>query len=661
MDGITTAKRRVPEATNIASTRSRFGVALESVSVSAVTNRTVYDALGRVIASIDGRGNATRTEYDPLGLRAVSFDGAGNPTRYAYDRFGNLAAVTNALGHATVYEYDLRGRNTYEGGATYPVRYTYDVFGNKTTMMTYRDESLGYDAMGRQREASDAAGVTTFAYDDFGSLTNETVIGVAGTNVIERFYDAYGRSLGYSLNGERRTTLLYEPDKGRISSMLAAGSTNEFRWSYLPGSDLKETLVYPNGDVVLWEYESKRDLLTLVSNSMHSTYRYTYDAAGRRVSKNDEQYGYNVRNELILATNIVTGAEFAYCYDDIGNRLWSREFGTNTTYAANCLNQYTNILRGGVVEHPAFDVDGNQTDITTSTGRWLVEYNGENRPVRWTRPADGTAIEMSYDRMGRRVCSGSETFVYDGYLNIVNTIWDPTEPVATRPLVRLSGDDNLYYYFHDGNKNVTDIVDGISKHYDYSPFGVMGSVIMAVMNPWCFSSEHFDQATDATYYNYRYYDMRTGRWSGRDPIEEFGGINVYGFTAPIFATDALGLKKCRSNSQRSGYEPTVNGCGAKGGASYPNSYFGLVDFTSCCNDHDRCYGTCASDKGACDSGLEDCMSNACDRYFTLPIAWHERAACKAMAWVYGLAVSLGGGDAYESAQDEACDEDCCDD
>ena len=55
------------------------------------------------------------------------------------------------------------------------------------------------------------------------------------------------------------------------------------------------------------------------------------------------------------------------------------------------------------------------------------------------------------------------------------------------------------------------------------------------------------------------------------------------------------------------------------------------------------------------------MSNACDRYFTLPIAWHERAACKAMAWGYGLAVSLGGGDAYESAQDEACDEDCCDD
>ena len=420
-----TSSQIVPYAVNRLFTFSRYGNAVMNVSVSAVTNTYAYDPLGRQIAKIDGRGNTTRTEYDAAGRKSAEIDALGNRTTYAYDQYGNLAAVTNPLGNAVVYEYDIRGRKTYEGGATYPVRYTYDVFGNKTTMMTYRDESLGtdsgdvttwhydeasncmtnkvyadgigpkyeydakgnltkrtwargvetfyaydgwgsltntsysdstptislaYDTMGRQREAHDAAGVTTFAYDDFGSLTNETVIGVAGTNVIERFYDAYGRSLGYSLNGERRTTLSYEPDKGRISSMLAAGSTNEFRWSYLPGSDLKETLVYPNGDVVRWEYDPKRDLLTLVSNSTHSTYRYTYDAAGRRISKNDEQYGYNDRNELILATNIVTGVEFAYCYDDIGNRLWSREFGTNTTYAANNLNQYTEIVRGGVTE-----------------------------------------------------------------------------------------------------------------------------------------------------------------------------------------------------------------------------------------------------------------------------------------------------------------------
>ena len=31
------------------------------------------------------------------------------------------------------------------------------------------------------------------------------------------------------------------------------------------------------------------------------------------------------------------------------------------------------------------------------------------------------------------------------------------------------------------------------------------------------------------YYGYRYYDPQTGRWPSRDPIEEEGGINLYGF------------------------------------------------------------------------------------------------------------------------------------
>lgn len=72
-----------------------------------------------------------------------------NRTTYTYDQFGNLAGVTNPLGHAIVYEYDLRGRKTYEGGATYHVRYTYDIFGNKVSMTTYRD-FIGERGMGNR-------------------------------------------------------------------------------------------------------------------------------------------------------------------------------------------------------------------------------------------------------------------------------------------------------------------------------------------------------------------------------------------------------------------------------------------------------------------------------------------------------------------------------
>lgn len=631
-DGIVTTRRRVPEATNVISARTRMGVQLETVSLSMVTNRIVYDALGRVIAEVNGRGNAVRTVYDAVGRHAATVDAAGNMMCNSYDRFGRLVAVTNALGHVVVYEYDLRGRTTYEGGATYPVYYSYDVFGNRVSMTTFRDEARGVasgdvtrwfydeasglmtnkvyadgrgprygydangrlvkrmwargidtfyaydgwgtltntvysdgtppisisnDALGRQIEARDAAGVTTFAYDAYGMNTNETVVGLASTNVLERFVDAYGRDVGYALNGERRTVLSRDLATGRVTTMRVAGCTNDFAWTYHPGSDLKRTLRYPNGALVTWEYEPLRDLMTLVSNDVYSSFRYTYDEAGKRGSKNDERYFYNARGELILATNVVTGVEFAYRYDDIGNRLWSRELGTNCIYVANALNQYTNVVRGGVSEKSAFDLDGNQTNIVTSTGEWAVEYNGENRPVRWTRTSDGATVLMSYDRVGRRILKDNEAFVYDGYLNVSQTVWDPTEPMATRPLV-WKGVGEVFYYLHDGNKNVIGLLQDKARKenlaiLDYTPFGAI--LIAKETNPWQFSSEWFDFALGLSYFNYRNYDPITGRWNCMDPINEDafnqlvtrGGLEkvtyVYALNAPIDEIDALGLKQ----------------------------------------------------------------------------------------------------------------------
>jgi hypothetical protein len=52
-----------------------------------------------------------------------------------------------------------------------------------------------------------------------------------------------------------------------------------------------------------------------------------------------------------------------------------------------------------------------------------------------------------------------------------------------------------------------------------------------------------DFATGLYYYGYRYYDPKTGRWPSRDPIEEEGGLNLYGFVenTPINRLDILGL------------------------------------------------------------------------------------------------------------------------
>ena len=373
-----------------------------------------------------------------------------------------------------------------------------------------------------------------------------------------------------SVSSDPLSPLAYDPATGRLAMMqIPSGQSNnpnnqtiqQFTWNYLAGSDLKSSLAYPNGLAASWQYDANGQLLQVKNafpTNTISQYDYAYDAGGRRVQitrsgsamseTRTDVYGYNIRSELISAAKLVGGddpgapqtatTEYAYQYDDIGNRITSLDLGTNRTYTANNLNQYTQISNlcdslpavalaeagAGEVFLPQFDDDGNQTLIQTATGVWQVQYNGENRPTLWSRVQlnnsnntnNETIILMSYDRMGRRVkyleACGSATnentvFTYDGYLQITNFnfanksaqhfIWDPTEPVATRPLVFYDSAAPPQFYTHDGNKNVSELVsffDGfIVMHYEYAPFGVV-IVGGGGVNPLRFSSEFFDDS-----------------------------------------------------------------------------------------------------------------------------------------------------------------------
>ena len=664
-DVVTTETIR-PEATNHALGLSRFGASLMMVSLSSVTNSVANDALGRPVATTDGRGNTTTVAYNALGERESVTDASGATTRYAYDAFGRNIAITNALDIATIYEYDARGNKTYEGGGTYPVSYAYDAYNVMTNMITYRAEgsldgdttsweydeatglllaktyadgkgptytytpngslatrtwargvvttysydgwnsltntaysdgtpaiSLAYDAMGRQVSATDAAGTTVTAYNNYGEVISETTTGLYNKSLI-RHRDAYGRDLGYTIDNSRKSIVEYEADTARMKRVMMAGAW--FTYYHLPGTDLKSRLQYGGSGSAYYTYEQNRDLLTQVRNHINggviSQYDYVNDAAGRRTAitrsgsmmseTRTDYYDYNGRNELTNAVKNVSLNEYAYQYDDIGNRTAALDLGTNHTYTANSLNQYTQISNlcdsASLREEffPQFDDDGNQTLIKTATGIWQVSYNGENRPVLWE--CGSTNITMKFDRMGRRVeyvetVSGvtntHHRFVYDGYLciqrlnaaanNSIDLVfgWDPSEPVATRPLIlQKYGQYNLFYT-HDGNKNVSELVffqqaNGIAAHYEYAPFGAVTATSRSTPvtaydfirhNSVRFSSEHADDMLGLVYYNYRHYSSINGRWISRDPKGELSSFGLYQFcSGHPFLNDKLGLE-----------------------------------------------------------------------------------------------------------------------
>lgn len=227
------------------------------------------------------------------------------------------------------------------------------------------------------------------------------------------------------------------------------------------------------------------------------------------------------------------------------------------------------------------DLDGN----LTADGRWTYIWDAENRLVRMvaaTAVGPQQRLDFEYDVNGRRIrkkmwnnTAGSGAaaldvkFVYDGW-NLLAELNALASDAVVRTYVwglDLSGSlqgaggvggllavknaaGTAHFAGYDGNGNVALLVDGAtgaaSAAYEHGPFGepLRATGPLARQNPFRFSTKFTDEETGLLYYGFRYYQPATGRWLGRDPIEELGGLNLYGFTEndPLSAFDILGKK-----------------------------------------------------------------------------------------------------------------------
>jgi RHS repeat-associated protein len=179
-------------------------------------------------------------------------------------------------------------------------------------------------------------------------------------------------------------------------------------------------------------------------------------------------------------------------------------------------------------------------------------YDQENRLIRVTT-ANGNRSEFSYDGMSRRVetieyqansLMLTTRYVYDGVLPLAELNGSMQGAGGIGGILATNGNE----YSYDGNGNVRDIISasGLNvAHYEYDPFGnktvSSGSYSS---QPYQWSSKEFHQPSGMVYYLYRFYSPQLGRWINRDPIEEAGGINLYGFVGNdgLNALDLLGLR-----------------------------------------------------------------------------------------------------------------------
>jgi RHS repeat-associated protein len=335
----------------------------------------------------------------------------------------------------------------------------------------------------------------------------------------------------------------------------------------------------------------------LVTNTLNKStdvaldrYAYMYNQANQRtnVTRFDLSYygfAYDKIGQLTVADSSVNTEDRGYLYDAAWNLNDRTNNGAITAFNVDVDNQLT--TEAGL--NCTYDANGNLTQVGDRFGMSTVNYvyDDENRLVEVytnsapTGPTGGGGpwdSLFTYDGLGR--LRQRQEYVNGGLTATVEYVYDGNRVIEERdgnnnPTVAYTRGSDLSstfegaggiggllarsdqfslgnftrhnYYFADGNGNITYMTaanQGAVASYRYDPFGntISFNGILASVNLYRFSSKEIHANSGMYYYLYRFYDPNLQRWINRDPIQEWGGINLYAFVgnAPVNLVDSFG-------------------------------------------------------------------------------------------------------------------------
>ena len=262
--------------------------------------------------------------------------------------------------------------------------------------------------------------------------------------------------------------------------------------------------------------------------------------------------------------------------DPQGNR--EKEKVDGGSWSNNTINSLNQITYSGATH--TYDLDGN----LTNDGTWTYSYDAENRMISAINNTVTWSAYYTYDYMGRRVrirelnhafaTVKDLRIAYDGwhpvaefdalqggtaYPTVRSYMWglDVTGTVhgggGVGGLLLTTDGTNHQIPLYDANGNVQGLIDAgngtLEAVYSYSAFGELlgyanpAGGTYAQDNPIRFASKYCDEYTGLYQYNHRMYSPRLGRFITRDPIGEYGGLNLYAYcrNGPVDDWDYLGL------------------------------------------------------------------------------------------------------------------------
>lgn len=581
-------------ARNVVTTYTYSSVTGEqtAISYSDGTPGLVYDynRLGQNTSVVQGTGGGTLTS---LFARCI----CGKVTRETLDPtfFGNqvLTYKLDTTGTGTngrTVGYQLGVADNYALHADYS--YGYDDYGRFSTL-GLDNESIPYtysylEGSNLIASVTGSAAVQYFTYESYRDhLTDVTTVAAGAISArVSYVVDALGRRTSAVNEGEifsrysggGHHTLYAYNDRSEVTSAQT--------WTGLSLSDTSTPSALggrkfdfafdPIGNRVTSKVDNRQTDYT--TNALN---QYSSRTVPRAVDVNGLASGPgSVTVNGSAATRV--GDYFSSTITAGSN---SASWLTATVAATPGGTQNRTVYVPPAPEANTYDDDGN----LTADGRWTYTWDAENRLTSmetsiaaYTAGAPRQFLSFKYDYLGRRIRktvanwngSGYVTaadwkFIYDGWnliaeydvlttftmvrtyvwaLDISRTLAD-AGGVKGLLLIRDWATGQSHQTIYDGNGNLLGLVQrstgAITAQYEYSPFGetIRATGSYAASNPFRFSTKFTDAETGLVYYGQRYYEPKQGRFVGRDPIEEKGGLHLYGFCGNngVNRWDVLGM------------------------------------------------------------------------------------------------------------------------
>ncbi len=476
-----------------------------------------YDALGRVVGQTLN-GVASTKARDPLG-RITAISNPLDTFNYTYaDATARVTEVKSAHGPQATFNYfgpegdGLLHQMNYknlEGTSLAQLNYTYDANHNLTQFSQGQGIIALTDADHHLSEVLGVFGL--LGSDDFfkGPPTpHQPALAAALFWML-----ALLLGLMAGILGSFRRTL-----KQRVAWMLPLLMLCLFHVSC---SSFFSSQAPKNQDAPIFPSPQQPSREPSITQAL----KYSYDAANRLLSA---QLG---NNEL-----------FAYTYDANSNPTSIKMNGE----AKPLLYSSTNGL-----QNTQYDANGNPTLMGETQYKWdgmnrlvgIVKgnnesnftYDGKSHLVRMIEKQNGNVVsDHAYTWCGNTRCLERDNL-------------KSGSPVSKQYFSQgLMMEGQAYYYLKDRLGSVLGLLDASGKlraQYTYDPYGNRKKINGDLDSDLGFTGLFYHAPSGLNLALYRAYDSANARWLNRDPIQEFGGMNLYGYVGgnPVNRVDGSGL------------------------------------------------------------------------------------------------------------------------